>query len=305
MGIVYDPKTRRMITLPAECRIGRSFECTVRLDIPNVSGQHARIWYQSKGWRIRDLSSRNGTFVNGQKVEEATLEKGDLIMVGSTKNVLKFVDTSPPVALARNLKSDEVIVSQNGLLSLPPGDSPQMLIFETPQHGWVLETGGNVELATDHQAIEVNGKSYMLHLPTIPIATMDSSGEWISVNDVGLHFRVRRNEEYVDVAVEIRKDNRVVLTPRAHHYTLLQLARARYEDEKNTKVPEAERGWVTMDYLCKALATDENKINVEIFRIRKEFLQLPVQNGAAIIERRRGTRLLRIGVRAIRIEYID
>ena len=119
--------------------------------------------------------------------------------------------------------------------------------------------------------------------------TMDSSGDWISAQDCGLRFRVRRNEEYVDVAVQIRNELHV-LAPRAHHYTLLTLARQRLADQANPKLAPQDHGWVTTDDLCRKLATDENKINVEIFRIRQEFLQLPLQNGAAIIERKKGSK---------------
>lgn len=304
MGILFDPRSKKNFTLPSRCNVGRSFACMIRVNFPSVSGDHACISYESKRWKIRDLRSRNGTFVNGQKVHEATLERGDKIAFGSTKIVFDFIDASPPVALARNLKTNEVIVARDGLLAVPSAEVPLASVFETPHDGWVLETGGDVKRVSDGDLLDLDQKSYMLHLPTILDVTMDSSGDWISAQDIGLRFRVRRNEEYVDVAVQIRNELHV-LAVRAHHYTLLTLARLRLADQANPKLVSHDHGWVTMDDLCRKLATDENKINVEIYRIRQEFLQLPLQNGAAIIERKKGSKMLRIGVHRLRLDYID
>jgi hypothetical protein len=51
---------------------------------PRISSRHARLsWVQGR-WLIEDRSSRNGTYVNGLKVERAALADGDVIEVGQT-----------------------------------------------------------------------------------------------------------------------------------------------------------------------------------------------------------------------------
>lgn len=56
--------------LPA--RIGRSTECEVRLPAdPTVSRVHAVISATGQGLQVTDAGSRNGTFVNGQRLEDA------------------------------------------------------------------------------------------------------------------------------------------------------------------------------------------------------------------------------------------
>lgn len=70
--------------------IGRAPECDVVLDAPTVSRQHARIEQAGDGYRIVDLVSANGTFVNGQPVETAPLRPGDLIQI--EQFVLQFID---------------------------------------------------------------------------------------------------------------------------------------------------------------------------------------------------------------------
>ena len=57
---------------------------------PSVSGKHALVQTDQKGGRygIIDLGSRNGTYINGERVESGPLRDGDKIFVGET--VLKF-----------------------------------------------------------------------------------------------------------------------------------------------------------------------------------------------------------------------
>jgi len=62
--------------------IGRSPDCGVFLDDVTVSRRHATLLNRDGTWRIEDLGSLNGTFVNRRRVESATLEDGDEIQIG-------------------------------------------------------------------------------------------------------------------------------------------------------------------------------------------------------------------------------
>ncbi len=66
----------------AEVTIGRASECDVVLAVPGVSRQHAAIRRETAGWRLVDLQSRNGTFVNDRRVEQCPLSDGDRISPG-------------------------------------------------------------------------------------------------------------------------------------------------------------------------------------------------------------------------------
>ena len=57
--------------------------CVVLGD-PNASRRHAELVYDGTSWSIRDLNSTNGTLVNDQDVNEATLQSGDVITIGLT-----------------------------------------------------------------------------------------------------------------------------------------------------------------------------------------------------------------------------
>ncbi|HFE46417.1 MAG TPA: FHA domain-containing protein [Nannocystis exedens] len=62
--------------------IGRSPRGDVVLDLDGVSRRHAELSHDAEGWWIRDLGSVNGTFVNGERLEERHLLKiGDRIEI--------------------------------------------------------------------------------------------------------------------------------------------------------------------------------------------------------------------------------
>jgi adenylate cyclase len=63
--------------------LGRDLSCDVRLDGRKVSRRHLRIENRADGAVVLfDNGSHNGTFVNGQRVHEASLVEGDLVQAG-------------------------------------------------------------------------------------------------------------------------------------------------------------------------------------------------------------------------------
>jgi transcriptional regulator with AAA-type ATPase domain len=63
-------------------RIGRGPACHQRLEHPSVSREHAEIYRQGPIHALRDLGSRNGTYLNGQRTEHGVVSNGDVIRVG-------------------------------------------------------------------------------------------------------------------------------------------------------------------------------------------------------------------------------
>jgi two-component system cell cycle sensor histidine kinase/response regulator CckA len=80
--------------LPSITIIGRDPASTVTLDDNEISRNHAIIARQPDGgFLLTDGKSRNGTYINGQRIEEQALELGDRIRVGS--HVLLFTQHGP------------------------------------------------------------------------------------------------------------------------------------------------------------------------------------------------------------------
>ena len=80
------PQLRRVqhvIPLDIDCFvIGRESDCHLAIPSPGVSKRHAELRLQDGQWSIEDLRSRNGTWVNGQRIHSRTpLSHNDEIRV--------------------------------------------------------------------------------------------------------------------------------------------------------------------------------------------------------------------------------
>jgi hypothetical protein len=65
--------------------IGRSRECDLVLDDPNVSRRHAELRREDGGWAVHDLGSTNGIKLNGQRSRGGRLSPGDEITLGLSR----------------------------------------------------------------------------------------------------------------------------------------------------------------------------------------------------------------------------
>lgn len=74
--------------------IGRREDCDLRIPLGEVSRKHCRIVRDGDSLKLEDLGSSNGTFLNGQRVQEALLTPGDTVQVGPVVFVLQ-VDGQP------------------------------------------------------------------------------------------------------------------------------------------------------------------------------------------------------------------
>jgi pSer/pThr/pTyr-binding forkhead associated (FHA) protein len=70
----------------ASTTVGRSTESVVFLDDITVSRAHAVFERRDDGsWFVRDVGSLNGTYVNGEQVDETKLASGDEVQIGTFK----------------------------------------------------------------------------------------------------------------------------------------------------------------------------------------------------------------------------
>ena len=95
--------------------IGRSSENLIVLASNGVSRHHCVIEKTDEGHRLRDLDSRHGSFVNGERVSETALSPGDVIRIGRFE--IEFVDPNADPARAD---------APTGGLSLDGGSAEQV-----------------------------------------------------------------------------------------------------------------------------------------------------------------------------------
>jgi pSer/pThr/pTyr-binding forkhead associated (FHA) protein len=72
-----------------ETRIGRALDNDIVIGHSSVSRHHAAIQAQNGSLRVRDLGSQNGTFVAGDRVNEAALKNGDAVRVGEVSFIFR------------------------------------------------------------------------------------------------------------------------------------------------------------------------------------------------------------------------
>ena len=71
--------------LEEEMFLGRDEECEITINDSFTSHRHARIFLEENTLYLEDLTSTNGTFVNGEKIEKPhLLEQRDRIQIGNT-----------------------------------------------------------------------------------------------------------------------------------------------------------------------------------------------------------------------------
>jgi pSer/pThr/pTyr-binding forkhead associated (FHA) protein len=119
IAVVDGQAARRFVPLRRRpIMIGRSSICDLVLADPQVSARHAVVHPTGQGALIQDLRSRNGTFVNGQRVQQASLRGDEHLRIGQTR--LRYAmseiswhtdddsmsDTDAPVAYLAVLSGD-------------------------------------------------------------------------------------------------------------------------------------------------------------------------------------------------------
>jgi len=78
-----DFKIEESYTLADQNILGRSPKNEIVLNDPYISGTHARIWESGGVYFMEDLGSKNGSYVNGERITGPfTLRNGDRISLG-------------------------------------------------------------------------------------------------------------------------------------------------------------------------------------------------------------------------------
>lgn len=80
---------------PGLNKLGRNPTNDFRISAPSVSSFHAEIQVEQGTVRVRDLGSTNGTFINGEQVQEGSLSPGDTLRLGEVELALEEVLVTP------------------------------------------------------------------------------------------------------------------------------------------------------------------------------------------------------------------
>lgn len=285
---------RRFPMVGSSLMVGRSPRNDLQLNKVHVSSQHAVILWTGELWMIRDLGSRNGTFIDQQRIsfEHCRLREGSVVAFGDKLEAWTVISAQPPPAIsALDVASGDVALATDGLLTLSAADQEADIFLGAS--GWICEREHDVLPVVDGDIIDLGARRWTVRINEYterPATTglMPSELSELLLADIELVIQVSRDEEFVQVAARAR-GRTTDLGARAHNYLLLELARQRLVDAQGG-LPESECGWVAISDLGEGA-----RVNIDVFRIRRQFISIGVKDGGAIIERRTGERAIRIG----------
>ena len=127
--IIFRKRIVQSVPLSDRLVFGRSPDVDVQLNDPIVSRRHAEIEEGSNGFRVVDLHSRAGSFVNGRRFDEHELVIGDQLQLGPfyfafTGNELQRiqrVSAGKIIAVSLSRKAGSSLILQDASLVVEPG----------------------------------------------------------------------------------------------------------------------------------------------------------------------------------------
>ena len=302
--------TPRRVTLGERCLVGRGPRCTLRLDDPLASSEHARLRWSDDTWYVRDLGSSNGTVVDDVSLapgRDHPLKKGSVLCFGNREARWCLVDASGPGARAVLVAGTKQQRTDRGILTLPNGKNPEAQVFRAPAGGWILEQNGEHAEACDQQIVERPSGRWRLDLPPLDEAVESTFEGPVpssrAIDEITLHFTVSHDGEDVELRVLTDPEDAIELGVRVYNEMLLELARTRLADaEGRPEIDTGEHGWVYTDELTtRAALRDESQLNQYVFHARKQLARAGIDDAARLIERSRRGRL-RLGTSRIVID---
>lgn len=122
--------SQKSFSLPSSITvIGRRHDCDLCVPLMVVSRRHCQLSQNKESLKIRDLDSRGGTFLNGNRISEATVQAGDYIQIGPLTFQIqidgkpeKAVPPQPPKPKSTPKKTPE----QKAPADEPSGSFPEL-----------------------------------------------------------------------------------------------------------------------------------------------------------------------------------
>lgn len=146
--------------------IGRDPKCTISIDDPSISAQHALIELNEGQWILHDLDSTNGTFSNGERVANLRLINGQSFSLG-TLDFTYMEQNTPKVhaniaaSLSDRLKLSQKLKPIKYLLSSRLGPLFVCMFVFGLGFGFIVPSRGFIE----HQIIPI----VLLALASLPL----------------------------------------------------------------------------------------------------------------------------------------
>jgi predicted component of type VI protein secretion system len=107
LKLVLVPGGLSVELLRPDMLMGRHSEADIRLALPDVSRRHCRFTFQNGFWKVFDLNSMNGVWVNGERMHEATLYDGDQMRIGGFTFLIRLENQPGVVPLPNRTAANQ------------------------------------------------------------------------------------------------------------------------------------------------------------------------------------------------------
>ena len=108
--------------------IGRGKDNELVIEEPRSSRRHCRLFETPHGYFIEDLESRNGTILNGSKVEKSVLSEGDTFEIGGTRLHFGVAPAEKPVDSDGSPNIDSTLLDDDS--QEPTQESQEQVLLE-------------------------------------------------------------------------------------------------------------------------------------------------------------------------------
>lgn len=291
------------VRVPLEARhsVGRAAECKLRLGGSHVSAHHAELRWLDDAWRVKDLGSLNGTYVDGERIDNGSwqlLQAKAVLTFGDPRRAAwRLDDDLPPASMLVPERGEPIAI--DGDMVAVPTEAPEITMYLDSRGCWWLETQESAKQPIRHDDAFLAGGTSWRFVDAGHLATTELVRHQFDIRDSTLALFHSPDEEEVTAQVRVH-GKEFSLGSRLHHYVALLLARQRLEDRAEG-VPETSCGWVYQDEFLDQLKMDRVQLNLHIFRLRKQLALAGFRDAASGVERRTATRQLRLGFVTIEI----
>jgi len=294
MAVLRHPDGEVLRRTPPRAIVGRGPRSDLRIQDSTCSTQHAEILWTGDRWVVRDLDSRNGTWIDGVRLELAEareLRVGQTLAFGNPPRPWHVHELPEPVACAR-APDGMLHFAEHGSLLLPEPKRAVVTIDFDGDGRWWMEQGGTRAPCPAEAEVWIDDRPWHLMAPQLEPGTSKLQLRQ-SLAGARLTFHVSPDEEQVVIdALSMGMLTR--LEPRAHSYLLLYLAERRLAD-RDSGLSADEEGWLRLEQdVAVPMGMGLKEVNVQVYRARRQLDANHIDGVARLVERRAGQ--LRLGV---------
>ncbi len=294
MGVIKHKTTEKHLLLRNEHVFGRSASrSNTIVKGPDISRSHATILWNGFKWVLKDHST-NGTLVNQSLSRQASadLKQGDVIKFGQIAEMeWIMVSDDPPISFLQKADNPEEILALASRPGISSPEHPGISFYLGSDNRWKAELMGMVIDLVDGAKLKLGDEELIFRENDGFTTTLNLGARYSRAI-----FAILLSPDEERIAIEIRDGDWIMdMGERVHNYLLLLLARKRLADQK-AGFHDRDQGWMDVETVVSDMSKefqktmDEYQINLQIFRIRKQLLNLKPFGYlfSNVIERRKG-----------------